>query len=825
MNRWSRLAASIVAATLCAVSAAAAAKEAPALNRVAVEGLKARAEVLIDHWGVPHIYAHSAYDAFFVQGWNAARDRLWQIDLWRRSGLGELAAVLGEKYVAEDRAIRLFEYRGDMSKEWAAYGPDSKGNTEAFVAGINAYVKAARADPKLLPPEFALAGYRPAFWKAEDVVRVRNHVLVFGVFLELLRAQMACKDGSPSTQFMPEISPPWTPLIPQGLELCSIPPNVLEQYYLGKGRVVFSKPGLAPATAYAPGPSFLDPRASGEDPRNPNRGSNNWVIAPEKSATGRPILANDPHRSEEVPSVRYLAHLVAPGLNIIGAGEPALPGISIGHNENIALGLTVFFIAQEDLYVYETDPQDPGRYRYADGWEPMRIERESVAVRGGTKREVELKFTRHGPVVFEDPAHHRAYAVRASWLDTGGAPYMASMRYQRSKTVEQVADALKFWGEPGSNHVVADTSGKIGWFPEGFTPIRPNTDGLLPLPGDGRYEWQGYLDRGLLPSEVNPSRGYIATANQMNLPNGYPYDQRKTSFFWIDNARFNRISEVLDGLPKVSLKDSEALQNDVVNVAARRLVHLLGTIATPDPKRAELAQWLAGWDANVTARSPQAALYEVWLTRHLTPALLAKVASSFPRALAVIAFETHLLHIVDLLEHPNQRFGDNPMHARNELMLSTLIDAFAETQGLLGPDRASWQWGHLATTLLEHALAPLADETQRAKMTVGPVPKAGDASVVGVAEYDSKTFKTIGGASFRMVLDVGRWDDSVAVNSPGQSGEWTNAHYRDLFPLWLSGQYFPLLYTRSAIEKATERKIVLEPAKDNSNASAGPRVQ
>ena len=801
-------------ATLGIAASALGAASAPAQNHIVVEGLKARAEVLVDHWGVAHIYARSASDAFFVQGWNAARDRLWQIDLWRRSGLGELAAVLGEKYVAEDRAIRLFEYRGDMPTEWAAYGPDAKGNTESFVAGINAYVKAARADPKFMPAEFVLAGYQPAFWKAEDVVRVRNHVLVFGVFLEMTRAQMACKDGSASTQFMPEISPPWTPLVPQGLDLCSIPPHVLDQYYLGKGRVAFSKPGLAAATA-----NTL------EDPRNPNRGSNNWVIAPGKSATGRPILANDPHRSEEVPSVRYLAHLVAPGLNIIGAGEPALPGISIGHNDDIALGLTVFFIAQEDLYVYETDPQDPSRYRYADGWEPMRIEHESVAVRGGTTREVELRFTRHGPVVYEDPAHHRAYAVRASWLDAGGAPYMASMRYQHAKTVEQVVDALKYWGEPGSNHVVADTSGKIGWFPEGFTPIRPNTDGLLPLPGDGRYEWQGYLDRGLLPSELNPSRGYIATANQMNLPKGYPYDQRKTSFFWIDNARFDRISEVLDGLPKVSLKDSEALQNDYVNVAARRLVHLLGTIATPDPKRAELAQWLAGWDAKVTAQSPQAALYEVWLARHLVPALLAKVASSFPNALGAIAYETHLLHAVDLLEHPDQRFGDNPEHARNELMLSTLIDAFAETQSLLGPDRESWQWGHLATTLLEHALSPLAGESQRAQMTVGPVPKSGDASVVGVAEYDGKTFKTIGGASFRMVLDVGNWDNSVAVNSPGQSGEWTSAHYRDLFPLWLSGQYFPLLYTRSAIEKATERKIVLEPVSGQAHERAGARAR
>jgi penicillin amidase len=796
------------AASLWGIAAAAAtatAGAAPPATHVEVPGLRNGAEILIDHWGVSHIYARSPQDAFFAQGWNAARDRLWQIDLWRRTGIGELAAVLGDKYVAEDRAIRLFEYRGDMRKEWEAYGPEAKSATESFVAGINAYVAAVRADKKLMPPEFVLAGYEPAFWKAEDVVRVRNHVLVFSVFLELARAQMACKDGSAATQFLPEVSPPWTPLVAQGLDPCSIPPNVLEQYYQGKGRVVFDKPGI-PATA-----ENSPELQTADDSRNLNRGSNNWVIAPSKSATGRPILANDPHRSEEVPSVRYIAHLVAPGLNIIGAGEPALPGISIGHNENIALGMTVFFIAQEDLYVYETRPEDPRQYRYNGGWEPMRIEHESIAVRGGTKREVELKFTRHGPVIFEDPAHRRAYAIRATWLDTGGAPYFVSMRYQRAKTIEQVAAALRHWGEPGTNHVVADTSGKIGWFPAGFTPIRPNTDGLLPLPGDGRYEWHGYLDRDLLPSEVNPSRGYIATANQMNLPKGYPYEQRKTSFFWIDNTRFNRISEVLEGLPKASLKDSEALQNEYVNVPARRLVHLLGNLATQDPELGELARWLAAWDGDVNAQSPQAALYEVWESRHLMPGLFARVAPSLPSYMRAIASDLQVLHSVELLEHPDQRLGPDPGKARDELMLSTLADAFAETKALLGPDRSTWQWGKLASTLLEHVLTPRADETQRAQMTVGPAPKSGDAHVVGVAEYDGKTFKTIGGASFRMVLDVGHWDDSVAVNSPGQSGDWTSPHYRDLFPLWLSGQYFPLLYSRSAVEQATERKIFLEP--------------
>ena len=758
--------------------------------------------MLIDRWGVAHIYASTPADAMLVQGWNAARDRLWQMDLWRRTGLGELAAVLGEKYVAEDRAIRLFVYRGDMEKEWAAYGADARRYTEAFVAGINAYVTAARANPKLMPPEFSLAGYQPALWKAEDLVRVRNHVIAFGLRTQEGRARMVCKDGSATTQLLPVISPPWTPIVPEGLDFCTIPPNVLDQYNLGKGPITFSKPGLTPG-----GPS--------DEAEINGRGSNNWVIGPAKSATGRPILANDPHWVTTVPSPFYITHVSAPGLNFIGGGEPNAPGFLIGHNDDVALGATLFFMAQEDLYVYDTHPDDPNRYRYGSGWEAMRVVHETIAVRGGTARDVELKFTRHGPVIMEDSAHHRAYALRATWLDAGGAPYMGGLRYLGATSTDQVAAALKHWGEPTLNTIVADTKGKIGWFPSGFVPKRPNTDGLLPLPGDGRYEWDGYLDPDLLPSEVDPPRGYIVTANHMNLPMGYPYKDRRISFFWIDDSRFNRITEVLEGLPKVSVGDAARLQNDYVTFPGRRLVRLLGTVAESSPRATpelrEMSRWLASWDANVLVGSGQAALYEVWVGGHLMPAFFSKAASSLPPRLQALITDEQLLPVVEYLERPDNRLGDQPERARDELLLSTLATALAETRTLLGPDRATWQWGRLSTVLLEHALTPLASEAQRAQMTVGPAPKNGDSNVPGVAEFDHKTYRTIGVATLRIVMDVGDWDKSLAINGAGQSGDWTSPHYRDLFPLWVADKYFPLLYTRAAIEQATERRILLVP--------------
>ena len=774
-------------------------------SRIAVKGPLARTEIVIDRWGVPHIFASSMHDAFFAQGWNVSRDRLWQIDLWRRSGLGELAAALGPAYVAQDRAARLFRYRGDMTKEWAAYGPDAERDTKAFVDGINAYVTLVKSDPSRLPLEFKLAGYQPASWTADDVVRVRNRGLSSNVGVELARAQILCRTHSLETAaLLFKISPPWVPVVPEGLDLCTIPPGVLEEYALAQKSVSFVQNENASAGARLPGELDLF-RTELEGNLH---GSNNWVIAPSKSTTGRPILANDPHRDLQVPSLRYIVHLSAPGLNVIGAGEPALPGIAIGHNENIAFGVTVFPIAQEDLYVYETNLRNRNEYRYRNRWELMRVERETVAVRGGSDVVVELKFTRHGPIVFEDPQQNRAYAVRAAWLDTGGAPYFASMRYLRARNIKEFSRALKYWGDPGENQLYADTTGRIAWFPVGFTPIRSNSDGLLPLPGDGRYEWGGYLDRDQLPSEVNPPRGYIATANQMNLPVGYPYAQRRVSFSWFDDFRFLRISDVLNSLPKVSLWDSQQLQNDYVSLPAHRLVDILDAISTKNGQLKDVVHWLKDWDGRVTADSPQAALFEVWCSNYLVPSVFAQAAPKVPRDWAGDCIPETIL---GLLEQPDDRLGRNPTQSRDDLMLRTLAEALEDTSRRLGPNRSTWQWGDLVTVLFEHPLSVLASEDLRLKMNVGPRPKSGDGDVVGLAGYRKPDFRVVHGASFRMVLDVGRWDNSLAINAPGQSGDPSSPHYRDLFPLWVEDKYFPLVYSRMSVEKAAEHRIVLEP--------------
>jgi penicillin G amidase len=765
-------------------------------HEIKLAGLDRKVEILIDAWGVSHIFADTRHDAFFAQGWNAARDRLWQMDLWRRSGLGELSAALGKAYLDQDRAIRLFTYRGDMNREWAAYGVDAKRDSEAFVDGINAYISSVRNHTVRLPTEFRLAGYEPEFWKVDDIVRVRDHGLAVGVSEEVERAGLLCKTDLHRADLILHVSPPWKPVIPNGLDLCSIPAGVLDQIRLAEKPV-----------------EFRQDRHSGEDNRplgGANQGSNNWVISASRTSTGRPILANDPHRSYEVPSLRYIVHLVAPGLNVIGAGEPALPGIAIGHNEHVAFGITVFPIAQEDLYVYETKPTNPNEYRYGNGWETMQVIHEAIAVRGGADETVQLKFTRHGPVVMEDAAHHRAYAVRATWLDVGGAPYFGALRYLQSSNIEQFREALRHWGEPGENQVYADTSGHIAWFPVGFTPIRSNTDGLLPIPGDGRYEWGGYLDREDLPSAVDPPGGFIATANELNLPANYPYQQRRVSFYWFDGTREKRIKEVLSGLAKGSIRDSEALQNDDLSISGRRLIRVLSEISVSDRTLQELIRWMKHWDFRVTTSSPQAALYEVWVSRFLGPEVIARTIPAVPSSIrSSVSGGTE--EIVDLMVHPDARLGLDSRSVRDSIMRDTLAEALGETTKLLGPNRDDWQWGRLANILFESPVSSLASVSDRAKLNVGPEPKSGDGYVVGAAGYRNRDFRVTAGASFRMILDVGAWDNSVAVNAPGQSGDSESSHYRDLVPLWIVGKYFPLLYSRSRIEKATETELVLRP--------------
>jgi penicillin amidase len=757
-----------------------------------VPGLSEPVEILVDRWGVPHVYAESRDDLFVAQGFNAARDRLFQIDFWRRRGLGLLSEVFGAAYVEHDRAARLFLYRGDMHAEWLAYGSDTKRVTSAFVRGINAFVALCREDRRHLPPEFTELDYLPAYWESSDVARIRSHGLFYNLEEEVARA-LTLRDHGLAVEDLRRVREPGPHelCVPGGLDLDVIPDDVLRVYRL------------------ATTPLDMSPRG-GLD------GSNNWVIAPSRTATGRPLLANDPHRGLALPALRYLVHLSAPGLDVIGAGEPALPGISIGHNGQIAFGLTIFPIDQEDLYVYRTDPADRREYEYRGRWEPMERVRETIPVRDGEPVEVDLWFTRHGPVIDTRADRNAAFAVRAAWLEPGMAPYLGSMDYMNASGPDEFVAAMNRWGAPGENQVYAAPDGTIGWRPAGLVPKRPNWDGTLPVPGDGRYEWDGFYDMDELPSVRDPEQGWFATANQMNLPDGHPAPP--VTYDWYAPYRHQRIAEELGSRTGWTVAGCVRLQTDHLSLPARRIQPLLADVETDDVRVAAALELLRHWDARLSPDSAAAALFEVWYRRHLRPAVLdAALATLIPhderawtlaRVLPAEDLAADARVDLDLLLSPGDRLGHDSPGILRRIMRETLAAAMTEVGGLLGEDTATWAWGRLHQAEPRHPLAARLGE--RGWTSAGPAPRGGSGDTVGSTAY-TPDFRQTGGATFRLVIDVGSWDDSVAMNSPGQSGVPDSPHHHDLFDAWAADEAFPLLYTREAVEKALDERIVLRP--------------
>lgn len=783
----------------------------PTTESLNLPGLEAPARITVDRWGIAHVEAASRRDAFFLQGFNAARDRLWQIDLWRKRGLGLMAADFGPGYLEQDKAARLFLYRGDMAAEWAAYGPGGQAACEAFAEGINAYVGLTEREPARLPPEFALMGTRPQRWAAEDVVRIRSHGLTRNALSEVVRQHVLAKGGGGVDFLRKPLEPAHVVVEPVGQDWL-VPLEALDLFRLASAPPTFPPERLAATLEEAAG--WRKVTELGEVLRDLDwTGSNNWAVAGARTSSGKPILASDPHRAHAYPSLRYIVHLSAPGLSLIGAGEPAVPGVSLGHNGQAAFGLTIFGADQEDVYVYETHPDDPDRYRHGDGWEPMRIRRERIAVKGYPDQEVALAFTRHGPVLHRDPAARRAVAVRSVWFEPGAAPYLVSLRMMEATTPETFRDGARHWGAPSVNLVYADVSGHIGWIPAGLSPVRSNWDGLLPVPGDGSHEWEGFLragtgDAGELPSIVDPPCGFVFSANEMNLPEGWDHARSPVGFEWIDAARATRIREVLAATGAHDVAASRALQTDAVSIPARRIARLLAPLEALDGDAALGLELLREWDHDGTAESAAGALFEVWWTRHLKPAVIAALAPD-PVLRALLA-PGDTAGILAALEATDGRWGAEPAAMRDALLLATLAEAVAETRGLLGDHPDGWAWGHLHHGFFAHPLS-LSGKAEAAGWSVGPVPKGGSAPSVMHAGYRPEDFRVTHGASFRMVVDLSDLDASRCMNAPGQSGDPRSPHAGDLTPLWAQGDYVPMLWSKDAVAEAAEHVITLAP--------------
>jgi len=788
-----------------------------------IDGLEAPVEILKDAWGVSHIYAESEHDLFFAQGYNAARDRLFQLEMWRRQATGTMAEIMGERMLDHDIGARLMQFRGDMQQEMRHYHPRGDKIIPAFVAGINAYIDQVLADPSLLPLEFGLMDLQPQHWTPEIVIS-RHQGLVGNVRQELNLARAVAATDSDTVKDLiwfhpgePELT--FDPAIPTDL----LQDDILRLYNAARSAVTFLPEDIDPqyrATDTASRDELtkrLNEQLAATDTevlgRNLDIGSNNWVVNGSLSESGYPIMANDPHRVMGAPALRYFVHLNAPGWNIIGGGEPSLPGISIGHNGFGAFGLTVFQVDSEDLYVYETNPDDANQYRYQGRWENMHIEQVEIAVRGpNTETDthtVELKFTRHGPVIHERPDRQAAFALRLAWLDIGAAPYLAGLRMSQAQSWQEFREGASYSRIPGENFVWADRDGNIGYQAVGVAPLRTNWVGLLPVPGDGRYEWDGYLPILALPNATNPEQGFWSTSNENQVPDGYPF-RNAVGWTWTDPYRGNRVREVLASGQRFNLQDMARLQNDTLSIPARTLVPLLTGLEHENDLVERARQQLLDWDFHMAIDSVGAGIYMAWERELRTRVSALFVPAEAQEYIGLLQMKP----TVDRLLSPDGRFGSNPTAGRNTLLLDALAAATDNLRERFGNgsgnDLAAWQYGQegYKHVRLRHPMSAAVNDELRASLEVGPAPRHGYSFTVSNTAYgDNQT----SGGSFRMIVDTEDFDRTLASNTPGQSGDPDSPFYANLFEEWVDDRYFPLFYSREKVESVTAERLFLLP--------------
>lgn len=762
-------------------------------RNIVLSGAHAPIEVIEDELGVPHVRAASQYDAFFGQGYLVARDRLFQIDMEHRRDMGRMAEAFGARFVAADKAARLFLYRGDVEAELAALPPGVLECARGYVAGINARIDELAADPSLLPLEYGILGIGPLRWDVRDLVQGRG-IGMGDADDEVRRAQLHTRGLLDADQLMAPLRPAWSFTVPAGLDAAAV-----SEADLGLLDPANRPGGFEPLQE-----ALLDPAARRED--RFALGSNAWTIAPSRSATGRPILANDPHLGIGGSSPRHMIHLTAPGLDVIGAGAPGLPGIMQGHTDRFAFGRTNFHIDQTDLFILRTKEGDPNLYWHRGEWKAFERFEDEILVKDAPTQRVSLRYANGRPIVSEDAARSRAVAFATVSMLPGANMRFAMIAINLSKDWASLRQAFKLHVSPTNFHY-ADIDGNTGWQTIGFTPRRPKHDGLFPAPGDGDFDWTGLLPVEDMPHVYNPAAGWFASANQMNLPAGYPYRERIISFGWSDPFRYDRVAEVLRAQPKHRIADSIALQHDVQSLPARALLKLLP--AAPSAEAAPAAALLRRWDCGIEADSAAALLYEMVML-----ALLADFRECVvPAGAKDLIPSVNLSGMLHILASPDKRLGADPAAGRDAMVDRALVAGWNRAVVLGGSDPARWKWGDLHRVTIAHPLAASNRAIAAAFPKIEGGRSGGDGTTPMARGFNAKRgFNVSHGASYLFVADVGAWDNSRFLLLPGQSADPRSPQYRDFYPLWLAGTMQPLWFSKAAVDRHAAARLVLNPA-------------
>jgi len=772
-------------------------------NQLQLSGLNEPVEIIRDKWGINHIYAKNQEDLFFTQGYAAAKDRLFQFEIWRRQATGTVAEILGERELKRDIGTRLFKFRGDMKTEMNHYHKDGEEIITAYTNGVNAYIEEILKTPEKLPLEFKLLNIKPEKW-TPDVVISRHQGLLGNIDEELKIARSVAKIGVQKTKELAWFHPKDPDInIDSKINRNLLSHDILELYNAYRQTVKFKPEDVIPEfRSTEKVTAFLQMNETDND--SLAIGSNNWVVSGKLMKDGNTYMANDPHRSIAVPSLRYMAHLVAPGWDVIGGGEPEIPGISIGHNEYGAWGLTVFKTDGEDLYVYDLNPGNLNQYKYKDHWVDMNVISETIKVKNQEDVSVNLFYTQHGPVAYIDTKNLKAYAIRCAWLEPGGAPYLASLRMDQAKTWEEFREACNYSHIPGENMIWADKEGNIGWQAVGIAPIRNNFSGLVPVPGDGSYEWDGYLPILEKPHAYNPENGFFATANQNVTPENYTH-WNAIAYSWSDPYRGDRVNEVLSSGNKMTMNDMKALQVDYLSIPARILVPYLKKLSfTGKVKKAQ--GFLANWNYKLESDAFEAAIYVAWENE------IKESAKEYfiPSAVKGIITGLQMKTIIDNIQ--NLKFKANATQSRNLFLSTTFKRAVSNLENTLGTDMTKWQYGQgkFKHIYMAHALGSSVTQEIKTKLDLGPLPRGGNSYTPGSTGGNNSQSS---GASFRMIVNTGDWDATISTNGPGQSGDPKSPFYSNLFEPWAKDNYFPVYYSRSKIDSVAVSSYILKPKK------------
>ena len=769
---------------------------------ISLPGLSAPVDVYRDSMGIPHIYASSEHDLLMAQGFVHAQDRFWQMEFQRRVGSGRLSEVLGEAALPQDRFIRTVGWHRTAALEAEALEGQDRALLEAYAAGVNAYLESHPGSKGLEFTILGLTGVKidPEPWTPIDTLawgKVLGWRLGGEETVELTRAHLAARLGTAALPvLMPAYDPDYPLIVSSSLSEASL--------------------GAVPEAAYTPilpGDSF-------------EVGSNNWVIGGERTTTGFPLLANDPHLGIQMPSLWYEIGLHCEpigsdcGINVVGASLPGTPGVVLGHNERIAWGFTNLGPDVVDFFVERQNPGNPNQYEYQGQWHDMQIVREEIVVAGQDRPEiVNVRITRHGPIIndvaggTEDEWAYGWEPLAFSWTGLEpGTIFKSLLMLNRAQNWEQFREALRYWDVPGQNAVYADVDGNIGYQATGRVPIRTSGNGSMPVPGwTSQFEWAGSVPYDQLPSLFNPPAGYISTANNAVVGPDYPYF---LSMDWNPGYRARRIVQLIEADASISLVDMQTIQRDSTPLYAEDILPYILAITSEEPRLQAALDLLRSWDGRADRESAGAALFEALRVELLKSTFEDELGQQlFSRTLPYLS-----VALANLLGQPEQAvwFDDlrttevEDQEATIVAALASAVDFLSET---LGDEINAWRWGDLHTATFENqslgqsGIAPIEWIFNR-----GPVETDGTTGTVNNTAYDaSRPFVVETTPSYRQIVDLGDFSNSLSVHTTGQSGHPFQPHYDDMIDMWRNLQYHPMLWTRSQVEAAAETHLQLTP--------------